>query len=105
MFFLTSDINGTVKLDEDLTIELTDIANKENYEATYNPIAFLTGGTDAGELAKVGVKATTLIAMPWSNQARSSVYHTPNDTLDKIEKEVIDAAVIIFTNYIEKHDN
>jgi len=62
-------------------------------------------GTDAGELAKVGVKSTTLIAMPWSNQARSSVYHTPNDTLDKIDKEVIDAAITIFTRYIENFDN
>lgn len=105
MFFLTSDINGTVKLDEELAKELTDIANKEGYDATCKPIAFLTGGTDAGELVKVGVKATTLIAMPWSNHARSSVYHTPNDTLDKIEKEVIDAAITIFTQYIEKHDN
>jgi len=44
MFFLTSDINNTVKLSVDLAKELTDIATKEGYDAEYKPIAFLTGG-------------------------------------------------------------
>jgi len=102
MFFLTSDINNTVKLDSALANDLVEIAKQNNYPAISKPIAFLTGGTDAGELAKVGVKATTLIGMPWSNETRSSVYHTENDTLDHVEKEIIDAAIEIFIQYIGK---
>jgi hypothetical protein len=102
MFFLTSDINGTVKLDENLASKLSNIAINKGYQSTTKPIGFLTGGTDAGELAKVGVSSTTLIGMPWSNQERSSVYHTPNDTLDHVQVEMIDAAIDIFITYIEE---
>jgi hypothetical protein len=102
MFFLTSDINGTVKLDENLANKLSNIAENKGYLSTTKPIGFLTGGTDAGELAKVGVSSTTLIGMPWSNQERSSVYHTPNDTLDHVQVDIIDAAIDIFITYIEE---
>jgi len=101
LFFLTSDINDTVKLDKDLAMTLTEIAKNKGYPATHKPLAFLTGGTDAGELAKQGVKATTLIGMAWSNQTRSSVYHTPQDTLDQVEPELVDATIDIFLTYIE----
>lgn len=105
LFFLTSDINGTVKLDKELAETLVDISKQKGYKAISKPIAFLTGGTDAGEIAKIGVKSTTLIGMPWSNNSRSSVYHTPNDTLDHVQKEVIDAAITIFMNYIDKENS
>jgi hypothetical protein len=104
LFFLTSDINGSVKLSTELAEELLAIATTKGYTAKHQPIAFLTGGTDAGELAKVGVKATTLMAMPWTNNERASVYHTPNDTVDAIEPETIDATIDIFTTYINNQD-
>lgn len=104
LFFLTSDINNSVALSTDLAQELVDIATNKGYPATHKPIAFLTGGTDAGELAKRGVRATTLIGMPWSNNTRASVYHTPDDTVDKIEPAVIKAAIDIFCSYIEQSD-
>jgi len=105
LFFLTSDINCSVALSTELAEDLVAIAKKKNYPATHKPIAFLTGGTDAGELAKKGVKATTMLAMPWSNLERANVYHTPNDTIDNIEKAVIDASIDIFITYIEEKDN
>lgn len=104
LFFLTSDINGFVKLDKKLAEDLVQIATAHNVVAKHQPIAFLTGGTDAAELAKVGVSATTLLAMPWSNNDRASVYHTPHDTVDSIEKEAIEATITIFMNYIDKRD-
>lgn len=104
LFFLTSDINCTVNLDEELALELEAIAKKKGYPATHKPIEFLTGGTDAGELGKKGIKATTLMAMPWSNTDRANVYHTPNDTIDSIEPEVVDAAIDIFATYIKQND-
>lgn len=51
-------------MDNDLASSLVKIANDNGYKAISKPIAFLTGGTDAGELAKIGVKSTTLIGMP-----------------------------------------
>lgn len=104
LFFLTTDINGSIKLSSDLAEELVDTAEQLGYFAYRQPIAFLTGGTDAAELAKYGVKATTLMAMPWSNNERASVYHTPNDTVDSIEIEAVAASLDIFIEYITKTD-
>ncbi|MDC0559090.1 M28 family metallopeptidase [Candidatus Izimaplasma bacterium] len=104
LFFMTSDINCSVELSTELATELVEIAHSKNYPATHKPITFLTGGTDAGELAKQGVHATTLMAMPWSNSERASVYHTPNDTIDSIEKETIDAAIDIFITFIKNKE-
>ena len=104
IFFLTSDINGSVQMDEELAQELVDIATEKGYPAKHQPIAFLTGGTDAGELAKKGVKATTLMGMPWTNNVRSHVYHTPKDTIDSIEKEAIRAIIDIYGEFIQQLD-
>ncbi|QMS85225.1 M28 family metallopeptidase [Candidatus Xianfuyuplasma coldseepsis] len=104
VFFLTSDINGSVELSTELAKDLVTIATQKGYPAKHQPIAFLTGGTDAAELAKVGVKATTLMAMPWNNNERASVYHTPHDTVDAIEIEAVQATLDIFTEYIQQQD-
>ncbi len=105
IFFLTSDINGSVKMDEELAQELVDIAHQKGYPAKHQPIAFLTGGTDAGELAKKGVRATTLMGMPWTNNVRANVYHTPKDTIDAVEKESIRAIIDIYGEFITQLDS
>lgn len=104
LFFLTSDINGSVQLSTELAESMVEIATTKGYPATHKPIAFLTGGTDAGELAKVGVQSTTLMAMPWNNNERASVYHTPYDTVDAIEVAAVEATIDIFGTYIEQQD-
>jgi hypothetical protein len=65
----------------------------------------LTGGTDAAELAKLGVEATTLLAMPRGNSFRAAVYHTPNDTIDHVEKDVVQAGLEIFFDLIKRKEN
>ncbi len=104
LFFLTSDINGSVPLSTQMAKECEEIAHSLNYPATSKPIAFLTGGTDAAELAKIGVEATTLMAMPWGNSERAAAYHTPDDTVDAIEPEAVEAALNIVWGYIEKKE-
>jgi hypothetical protein len=66
--------------------------------------SFSVGGTDAAELAKLGVEATTLLAMPWGNSSRAAVYHTPNDTIDHVEKDVVQAGLGIFFDVITNKD-
>jgi hypothetical protein len=105
LFFLTSDINGSVKLSKDLAEECAGIAGKLGYPKCTKDIAFLTGGTDAAELSKIGVEATTMLAMPWDNSERASVYHTPNDTIDKVEKAAIKAGLEIFFELVKNKDS
>jgi len=104
MFFLTSDINASIQLDEDFAKMCASSARKFGYEAKTKPIAFLTGGTDAGELAKIGVKATTMMAMPWDNSERASVYHTPMDTIDAVDENTIKASMQIFFDVVKSLD-
>ena len=101
LFFLTSDLNNFVKLDDQLANKLVEIGNKLNIKTKTQPLAFLTGGTDAAELAKKGVLATTIIGMPWTNSSRSNVYHTPNDTLDKVSQKVVEDTIAIYTTFID----
>jgi aminopeptidase YwaD len=105
LFFLTTDINGSVKLSDDLAEDCRVISERLGYKAVTKPIEFLTGGTDAAELAKVGVEATTMLAMPWGNSARASVYHTPDDTIDHVEKEVVQAGLEIFFALLKHKDD
>jgi hypothetical protein len=91
--FLTSDVNGSVKLDEGLARDCAAAAEAEGYAAKVEPIAFMTGGTDAAETARAGVRATTLLAMPWSNDERSAAYHTPADTIEAVSPRAVELAL------------
>lgn len=55
----------------------------------------VTGGTDAGELARGGAQATCLVGMPWGNTRRSSVYHTPADVLSAVSPQAVAEAMAL----------
>lgn len=104
LFFLTSDLNDTVKLDEALINDLLHISKGLNLRVKTQKQAFLTGGTDAAEFGKKKISATTLIGMPWTNSNRSPLYHTPNDITANVSRKVVHDAINIFVSYIENKD-
>ena len=104
LFFLTSDINGSVKLSQEMATTCVGIAKSMGFDAFSQPIAFLTGGTDAAESAKHGFKAISLMAMPWDNRERSSVYHTPDDLPEAIDPQALEETLSIAIRYIEQVD-
>jgi aminopeptidase YwaD len=93
LFLLTSDINGSVPLSSKLVSNCQRLMAEHGVEVPARPIEFLTGGTDAAELAKAGIEATTLMGMPWGNAERSTVYHTPADTLETVSPEAVADAI------------
>jgi hypothetical protein len=44
------------------------------------------------------------MAMPWDNTERAAVYHTPDDTVDAIEPEAVEAAMAIAIRFVEQLD-
>ena len=94
-FLLTSDVNGTVRLSPELAGRCQRLLAAHGRDVPAKPIAFLTGGTDAGELARGGAQATGLIGMPWGNTQRSSVYHTPRDVLEAVSPQAVAAAIAL----------
>jgi hypothetical protein len=104
MFFLTTDINGTVKLSLNLAKKMSNVAKSLGYSSKIKPIVFLTGGTDAAEFAKINVEATTLIGMGWGNSDRESVYHTEKDLLEYVDHKLVEASLEIVANFIMEKD-
>jgi aminopeptidase YwaD len=102
--FLTSDLNGSVKLDGKATELCLALATELGVFAKAKPIAFLAGGTDAAELAKAGIRAVSLMGMEWSGAARDSAYHTPADKVEAIEPEALEAAISIGLSFAEALD-
>lgn len=104
LFLLTSDLNDFVDLDIDLAKEVAHSAKHLGIHLPLKPLAFLTGGTDAAELQKIGVPSLSIIGMQWSNSNRNLSYHTPQDKLDKVSPEVIKDVLNIFMTYIQNND-
>lgn len=105
-FLLTSDINGSVDLSADLAQRCSRIlTDKAAREVPCRQIAFLTGGTDAGEVARAGVEATTLMGMPWATDSRSAVYHTPRDTVDSVSTRALEEVLILADTLAEELDS
>lgn len=105
LFLLTSDINGSVKLSSDLAGRCAGLlATGSGLTVDCKPIAFLTGGTDAGETARAGVQSTTLMGMPWGNNDRAAVYHTPRDTIGAVSEKAVSAALKLCADLAEELD-
>jgi len=101
---LETDLNGSVRMDAEATELLCSAAREENLPDKKEPIAFLTGGTDAAELAEAGARAVSILAMKWGNDARASAYHTPADTVESIEPAAVEAVIRLGVRFAEKLD-
>jgi Zn-dependent M28 family amino/carboxypeptidase len=93
--FLVSDLNDHITLDRSLVDRCLLIARELGYPSRTCNMPFGGGGTDAAELARVGVRATTMLAMPTDLVREGMVYHTMQDTVDKIEVEAVRACLKI----------
>jgi hypothetical protein len=93
--FLTTDINNTRQLSRELAEQCAHLAGNAGYPQKLNRMPFGGGGTDAAPLVRVGVKATTLVAMPVALIRDGLVYHTLRDTVDAIEVEAVEACLHI----------
>ena len=99
LMFLTSDINNTIKLSEDLANQSIQLAKKCGYTAGKMNIPFGGGGTDAGEFAKAGVKAVSLIAMDTTFKSGFNPYHTRDDHTKNIDPKAIQASLEIARSF------
>jgi aminopeptidase YwaD len=93
--FLTTDINNTRHLSRALAERCARLAGNAGYPQKLNRMPFGGGGTDAAALVRVGVKATTLVAMPVGLIRDGLVYHTMRDTVDAIEIKAVEACLHI----------
>ena len=57
-----------------------------------------------GVIGKGRGKFTTMMAMPLYNSERASVYHTPNDTCDAVEREAVKAGLEVSFEVVKEMD-
>lgn len=102
--FLVSDINGFVRLSRAMAKECMAAAAAAGYESRPFCVYPGVGGTDAAEFAKIGIEATTLIALPTDVEKERTVYHTREDTVENIEPGAVEACIRIIDGYIIKKE-
>jgi aminopeptidase YwaD len=98
--FFTTDINSLVRLSKEMAAQCGAIAANLGYPVRLIHFPPGAGGTDAAEFAKIGVEATTLIAMPTKLHGNKIVYHTLQDTVEHIEPAAVEATLKIALGYI-----
>ncbi len=98
--FLLTDLNDHIRLDRDLAEDCRRIGQNLGYSARLTRMRFGGGATDATELMRVGVKATTMIAMPAALVRDGLVYHTMQDTVAAIEPEAVQACLAVAYQWI-----
>ncbi len=105
--FLVSDLNSHVRLDRALAERCLRIAceclgSLESarletgcFPQRLVPMRFGGGATDAAELVRAGVHATTMIAMPAGVVRDRLAYHTMRDTVEAVEPEAVQACLMV----------
>lgn len=89
-FLLTSDINGSVKLSTELTGRCQRLLKSgSDLSVDRHPMPFLSGGTDAGEIARAGVQSTTLVGLHRNYNEKTAVLHTPADVVDAVSETAV----------------
>jgi len=103
--FLQSEINGTIPLDQKLGRKCTKIAQELGYDIPSMHMPFGGGSTDAGEFAKAGVPAVSIIGLDTTFTSGNVPYHTNFDTVEKIEVDAVLACMQITEQFIMDIDN
>lgn len=102
--FLSSDVNGRVKLSMGMASQCQKIASDLGYETEVTPMVFGGGATDAAEFARVGVESTTVLGMFTEVVREGLTYHTMQDTVECIEPASVEAVIDIGRTYILQKD-
>ncbi len=98
--FLTKDVNGLVQLSAPLAAELSRIADRMGYPSKVGAMPLFSGATDAASAAREGFEAVTVTAVPLDGA--SSVIHTEDDTLEHVERKVLEEVISVCIRFAEE---
>ncbi len=93
------DMNGVVEHDKRVAKLLQDACKNVGYEAPVGAIEL--GSTDAAAMSKIGVPASSLVAM---DPTPAKFYHTRLDTVEALSPQAIDAGVKIALETVFLYD-
>ncbi len=102
--FLTRDRNGFKPLSAKMTAKCVEIAKKLGHPIAAGPVTFGGGGTDAVRFADHGIEVASIIGISTELIREGLVYHTVDDTVDKLDPKAVKVCMEIAVEYIRGED-
>ena len=96
------DLNGTVKVDKDVSDLFMECAQELNIPCTKGMVPPLGGATDSAAFAKAGFRATGITGLI---HVLESYYHTRRDTYDNMNAEGLANCYAVSVRVLEKFDD
>ncbi len=101
--FLVNDRNGMVRLSSRMGELLKEAAEEESVSVAPMRMWYGLGSTDAAEFAKLGIPATTLLAVPHRIFSTEKIlYHSRDDIPENIDARVVGVATRIVLRVINR---
>ena len=97
---LKRDRNGLVRLSESQNQKFIEIAKHLGIDLKLKSIPLGGGGTDGSWFAIKKTQVVSIIGMPMDFKNKTVYYHTPFDTIDKIEPKAVKSVIDLAVNYI-----
>lgn len=101
---LTSDQNGLLATPWRIVDDVRRIAERLGYRPAIVPFPFGGGATDAASFLRIGVPALPILGMDSGLIRDGLVYHTPQDRVENIDRELVEAAMKVMLAYIIARD-
>jgi aminopeptidase YwaD len=101
---LTKDRNGTIRLSGSMAEKCGATAAELGYPVKMIPIPTFAGATDAARFSEIGVEALSIVGMSIPPIRENPGFHTPDDTVEQIEPEAVEACLEIAYHYILDKD-
>lgn len=98
------DTNGIRPLSKPMTEDLRRVAGSLGHALPIANVPLGGGGTDAGQFAACGIAAASIIGISTRVFREGLVYHTAQDTVDRLDPKAITACWQIAKQYIEEQD-
>jgi aminopeptidase YwaD len=104
LLLITKDRNGFEPLSAEMTDACRRIAADLGHTIKVGPVTFGGGGTDAAVFAANGIEVASVIGISTKLVRTGLVYHTLNDTVNRLDPQAIKACMEIAVNYIREGD-
>jgi hypothetical protein len=102
---LGRDRNGLKALSKEMTARCAEVSAKLGYGVKAGPVPFGGGGTDAVRFADHGIEVASIIGISTHYVRDGLIYHTVNDTVDRLDPEAVKICMEIAVNYIVEEDD
>jgi aminopeptidase YwaD len=98
------DRNGFTRLSNDLVNEIKAVANELGHAFKTISIPFGGGGTDGGQFALKKIRTVSIIGTPTNVFRKEIIFHTMQDSPDKISKKAVSTVIEVVSEYLRKID-